>query len=413
MVMVSVVIPVYNAERYIEECLDSLLRQTCSDFEVICVDDGSGDRSLEILRSYEKRDGRISVLTQKNQYAGVARNAGMERANGKYLLFLDADDFFREDMLEQAVGRAEEGNTEVLVFDAIRYDDRTKRVLGGSWKVLSKELFGEGIKPSAELSDVIYQFTTSAPWNKLFLREYVERNRFRFQALPRTNDLFFTYAALSCTERIGALNEKLLYYRVNNGASLQGNLDASPAVFAEALYALKDFLKERGVWEVFRGSFTEMAAAVCVNSVTNLHTEKLYLELCKKLKEEIMPALELSYEAADGQLMEAVRQGRKLVVYGAGAAATALVRYLLVCRRYEKEKIRVAVTSLQNSGALICGIRIEEIGTVDADRKETLAVTAVSEENMQKEMEACLRERGFLEISRCGYGEMMELLRRE
>lgn len=411
MTMVSVIIPVYNAGKYIEECLDSLLHQTYPDFEIICVDDGSTDRSLEILRGYEKQDGRISVLTQKNQYAGVARNAGMERAKGKYLLFLDADDFFREDLLERAVCEAEKGRTEILAFDAIRFDDCSKQVLCGSWKVLSKELFGDGIKPSEKLSDVIYRFTTPAPWNKLFLREFVEENKFRFQALPRTNDLFFTYAALSCAERIGVLNEKLLYYRVNNGASLQENLDKSPAVFKEALYALKDFLKERGVWEAFRGSFADMAAAVCVNSVTNIHSEKLYREMCGRLKEEIIPALDLRYEAADEQLKEEVWQERELVVYGAGAVASALVRYLLVCRHYDRSRIRVAVTSAKNSGAALQGIKIEEIDAVDADRKETPVVIAVSEECQQKEMEAYLRDRKFGRISKIGYGEMMELFR--
>lgn len=410
MAMVSVIIPVYNAENYIEECLDSLLGQTYPDFEVICVDDGSKDRSLEILRGYETRDGRISVLTQKNQYAGVARNAGMERAKGKYLLFLDADDFFREDMLEQAVSKAEEGNTEILVFDAIRYDDRTKRMLYGSWKVLSKELFGEGVKLPSELSGVLYQFTTPAPWNKLFLREFVERNRFRFQALPRTNDLFFTYAALSCAGRIGMLDEKLLYYRINNGGSLQENLDQTPAAFAGALYALKGFLEGRGIWETFYESYEDMAAAVCVNNVTGIHTEKIYRELCRRLREEIIPALGLGYGAEDRRVEEEVRQGRELVVYGAGAVASAFVKYLLACCGYGSDKIRVAVTSAQNNAACLHGIKIEGIDATDTDREKTLVVIAVSGEDRQKEMERYLRDRRFRRIAKIGYREMLGLI---
>lgn len=411
MTMVSVVIPVYNAEKYIKECLDSLLGQTFSDFEIICVDDGSQDHSLDILWEYEKRDRRISVLTQRNQYAGAARNAGMEQAEGKYLLFLDADDFFREDMLEHAVHAAKEQETEILVFDACRFDDGAQCMLGGSWKVMSKELFGDGLKSAEELSDVIYQFTTPAPWNKLFLREYVEQNRFRFQALPRTNDLFFTYSALSGARRIGVLDEKLLYYRVNNAASLQENLDESPAAFGEALYALKSFLNERGVWQLFRKSFADMAAAVCVNSVTNIHSEKLYKELCERLRAEIIPTLDLRYGMADMQLKEETGQERKIVVYGAGAVASAFVKYLLVCRQYDINKISVAVTSTKNSAASLHNIKIEEMDAVDADQKETPVIIAVSEEGQQKEMETYLRVRGFQKISKIGYGEMMGLFR--
>lgn len=409
MTMVSVVIPVYNAETYIKECLESLLRQTYADFEIICVDDGSKDRSLDLLRAYEKQDKRISVLTQRNQYAGVARNTGMTHAQGKYLLFLDADDFFREDMLERAVNEAERQKTEILVFDAGQFDDRAQRMMDGSWRVLLRELFGDGVKSASELFEVIYQFTTPAPWNKLFLRAYVEQNRFRFQALPRTNDLLFTYSALSNAKRIGVLDEKLLYYRVNNGASLQENLDESPTAFLEALYALKRFLHGRGIWDLFHKSFADMAAAVCVNNVTNLHDEKLYKELGERLRGEIIPALNLRYESADMQFKEEIGQERKIVVYGAGAVASALVRYLLVCRQYDRNKIRVAVTSAKNSAASLHNITVEEMDAVDADQKKTLIIIAVSEEGKQREMETYLRGKAFEKIAKIGYGEMMEL----
>ena len=94
-VKVSVILPVYNVEKYLKECLDSILNQTLQEIEVICVDDGSTDRSLEILREYEKKDKRVIVLTQENKGAGAARNKGLAIAKGEYLSFLDSDDFFR------------------------------------------------------------------------------------------------------------------------------------------------------------------------------------------------------------------------------------------------------------------------------------------------------------------------------
>ena len=96
---VSVIIPVYNAEKYLEQCLESLLNQTLKEIEIICVDDGSEDRSVEIIEKFSEKDCRISLLRQKNSYAGVARNNGLNASTGKYVIFLDADDFFEPDML--------------------------------------------------------------------------------------------------------------------------------------------------------------------------------------------------------------------------------------------------------------------------------------------------------------------------
>lgn len=90
---VSVIIPVYNAEKYLRECLDSVVNQTLEEIEVICVDDGSTDGSLDILYEYEEKDSRVKVLKQKNQHAGVARNAGIDIAQGEYVHFLDSDDY--------------------------------------------------------------------------------------------------------------------------------------------------------------------------------------------------------------------------------------------------------------------------------------------------------------------------------
>ena len=96
---ISIIIPVYNIEKYLKCCLNSILEQTFQEFEVICVDDGSTDHSLEILEEYKKKDKRIRIFTQENKYAGVARNNGLKHAKGEYVLFLDADDFLEKDTL--------------------------------------------------------------------------------------------------------------------------------------------------------------------------------------------------------------------------------------------------------------------------------------------------------------------------
>ena len=94
MAKVSVIIPVYNVEPYLKQCMDSVVGQTLKDIEIICVDDGSTDGSLDILKEYATEDSRIQIIEQKNAGAGAARNNGMRHATGKYLSFLDSDDFF-------------------------------------------------------------------------------------------------------------------------------------------------------------------------------------------------------------------------------------------------------------------------------------------------------------------------------
>lgn len=111
---VSVIIPVYNAAEFLKDGLNSLLKQTLREIEIICVDDGSTDGSLVILKEFEKTDARIRVIHQENQGAGAARNNGMDVARGKYLAFLDADDFFEKNMLKAAYDRAEETEAEYV-----------------------------------------------------------------------------------------------------------------------------------------------------------------------------------------------------------------------------------------------------------------------------------------------------------
>ena len=119
--VVSVILPCYNASRHLRQCLDSILRQTLSSIEILCVDDGSTDDTLSILRDYQSTDPRIRVICQENAGAGAARNAGLALSSGTYLSFLDADDFFEPDMLEKAVAAAEEYRADYVVFRSDRY----------------------------------------------------------------------------------------------------------------------------------------------------------------------------------------------------------------------------------------------------------------------------------------------------
>lgn len=121
--LISVIIPVYNVEEYLHECVDSVLNQTYQNFEVILVDDGSTDSSGQICDEYVEKDERITVIHQKNGGLSVARNTGLSEANGEYVYFLDSDDYIAENTFESLLVIAEKDNSDIVFFDAVSFAD--------------------------------------------------------------------------------------------------------------------------------------------------------------------------------------------------------------------------------------------------------------------------------------------------
>ena len=123
--MLSFVVPVYNVEQYLEECLNSICRQTYTDIEIICVDDGSIDYSLNILQKYAELDSRIIVLKQCNQGAASARNNGLQVAKGEYVLFVDSDDVVEEDLAEKVFNKALAYDADIVIYNADSFSEKT------------------------------------------------------------------------------------------------------------------------------------------------------------------------------------------------------------------------------------------------------------------------------------------------
>lgn len=260
---ISVIIAVYNAEQYIKQCLDSLLGQTFSDFEIICVDDGSTDSSLTILNEYKKHDQRIQIYTQTNQYAGVARNNGLKYAKGKYSLFLDADDFLREDSLQVLFDSAIKEETDIVVFGHYLYDTEQKCVLPSDYVLEKLEWFEDGVKKPQEIAPYIFNFSEPCAWNKLYRTEFIKKSGICFMSLKSTNDLFFSYMTLALAERICVCKNQLIYYRVNNSKSLQGDNSQISMDFSCALNELKNRLSELHLFKNFKTSFYNLAINSC------------------------------------------------------------------------------------------------------------------------------------------------------
>lgn len=254
---VSVIIPIYNAAEFLEECLDSVLQQSLKEIEVICVDDGSPDNSLDILKKYEQQDPRVKVISQPNQGAGAARNNGMANARGEYLSFLDSDDFFDRDMLKEAYEAAHECKADVCVFDADLFNHSTKEYRECTW-AFRRQYFPKH-QPFSPLEqgvrNNIFRMFNGWPWDKLFRRKFVQDINLQYQNLRTTNDMFFVFIGLARAKRIVTVDKVLAHQRVEVKTSLSRTRDKSWNCFYTALLAMQEELKRIGIYKELEQAF--------------------------------------------------------------------------------------------------------------------------------------------------------------
>lgn len=259
---VSVVIPVYNAEPYLEECLQSLCHQTLKEIEIICVDDGSTDGSLDFLRGYQKKDSRIQVLQQKEESAGaaLARNMGLRHAKGEYLYFLDADDYVHLELLEKTYTRAKKTQADIVRFDAICFDHESRAEITGGYVTEPEFLkMGEVFAPE-ETENFSIVSSGSVPWRQLYLRSFVEEHHLHFQAVAISDDDFFAFTSMTLAKRVSILPEKLVYHRLNNEGSQTANLDRGLMTTIKVYGALKVWLEEKGLFEQLEGQYLKKSS---------------------------------------------------------------------------------------------------------------------------------------------------------
>lgn len=297
---VSVIMPVYNAEKFLRRALDTVCAQTLREIEIICVDDGSSDASPDILREYAARDGRIKILRHEHtgMGAGGARNMGIDYAKGEFLSFLDADDYFDLSLLEKSCEKAERYNADVVMFDAQRFHSASGGFIQSA--TLKREYLPEkNVFSWRDFPDYVFQAPIGTAWAMLIRRELVLKNELRFQSVYYTDDFFFSYSVLLCAGRVTVIDEKLVYYRVNHAESQSSNRDKSPLSALEACKELKRWMEERGDFELFRRSFINRAADFIRWYLNSLSEFAAFSELFDTLKERGLAELGLSAAAAE------------------------------------------------------------------------------------------------------------------
>ena len=301
---VSVIIPVYNAEQHLRECLDTVVGQTLSDIEILCVDDGSTDESMSILKEYADKDPRLSVLQQENAGAGAARNNGLRAARGDYLSFLDADDFFELTMLEKAYEKCVSDDADIAVYRATFYDPRARRSVEAEWPLGAESIPDVVPFTPEDVSDRLLALFAPAPWNRLFRRAFVLEKGLEFQEIKRANDLYFTMLALVYATRITIVDEALVYYRVGSATSLQATNHETPLEFYDALLATREHLRGTGTFDTFERSFVNAALIHCLYNLRSLKTHDAFDALYRRLQDEMLHELGIDGREPEYFLLE-------------------------------------------------------------------------------------------------------------
>ncbi len=203
---VSIIIPAYNAEKYIEKCLDSLLSQTLKEIEIIVINDGSKDNTESIIKSYS--DKRIKYYKNTNHGIGYTRNFGIDKATGKYIMFLDSDDYVEKNICEELYNKAEKDNLDLVICDFYKeYDNGNKETIKTS------SFKNSTLKDNP---DIITEFLS--PWGKLYKRELIKDNNIRFVENLKYEDAPFVIEALDRANLIGKVDKCLVHYIVHGNS---------------------------------------------------------------------------------------------------------------------------------------------------------------------------------------------------
>lgn len=247
---ISVIIPVYNVENYLKECLDSIINQTLSDIEIICVDDGSTDSSLNILREYAEKDSRIKIIQQENQYAGVARNNGMMIATGEYLHFMDSDDYLFDTNVYEKMYEIAECNQypNILRFCAQSFDCNSNEYVLKSYyeqKSISSEKMNTFLNIDNDLASMLS--LSVVPWQGLVKREFIKENSLEFNSNICSNDLSFFVLSILVAKSLYLSELKIVKHRINNSESLIGIRERFFDCLFVSINLIFDFLSKSDV----------------------------------------------------------------------------------------------------------------------------------------------------------------------
>ncbi len=290
----SIIVPIYNAEKYIARCMDSIYAQTFQDFEIILVNDGSTDRSADICREFARNDNRIRFINKENGGAGSARNAGLEIAQGEYVAFPDVDDWFESNMYDELYKVAVSGDYDV-VFSGVNY---YKQIGDGEVKYDRKEIRDNVSFMTKEdcRKNIMTFFPTTTifdvPWNKLYKRSIITDNNVHFSDIRRCQDAMFNIDFFNHISSAVMVGKAYYNYMVNTAADVQRKFPQNYIDITITYYThLIDVLES---WNVYSGAIKQhydTSFAISVFSTACMYDNPKWELTYKEQKEYIRAVL--------------------------------------------------------------------------------------------------------------------------
>lgn len=405
MIKVSVIIPVYNVEKYLEECLNSIERQTLQEIEVICIDDGSEDKSLDILKRYKKRM-KLVIIEQRNAGAGAARNVGIKNAKGKYVIFVDPDDYLASDYsLEKLYQNAIEQKVNVCGGNLVK---NREGVLHSDFTERRKKSSCFEKKEKIYFSDFQYPF---AHQRFLINKRFLLDNNIFYPTYRRGQDVTFLAKVLICAKYFYAIDEAV--YICRDGHKEVAFSKEKIEDYVNAMYDVLCMAIENDLRELF------IIIAFEIENFTkkNWYKKLLYLhewDLVKKVngclaegidkfsckaevkclmnKEELEENYRLVLEK-EKKIEEKIKEADDIVIYGAGIWGKKVCNYLKSCG---KEPRYFVVSKSEANSKIIEGIKV--IGIEELDDRNYLFILGSIEKSTQIEMRENLLKKSYENI---------------
>lgn len=251
MVEISVVVPVFNVEKYLSECLDSIINQTFKDIEILCINDGSTDNSLNILNKYMEIDNRIKIINQENSGLGASRNRGMELAKGKYIFFIDSDDYIELNTLMELYEICENKELDFVICQVKNYDEENGEFFTSDYfdmPILSKTV-QDNVFNYKDVSNILPNINVVA-WNKLYNLNFIKKSGARFSEDLIFEDNVFFWNLLFSAARIYFYQKYLYIYR-RRVSSITSSGSKNLIDTIEIHNQIFDVFKKYGVFEAY------------------------------------------------------------------------------------------------------------------------------------------------------------------
>ena len=285
---VSVIIPVHNVETYLQECLDSVINQTLREIEIICINDGSTDNSLDILVENEKKDSRIHIINQNNFGIGISRNNGLSVAKGEFIYFLDSDDFLEVNALEMLYNNAKSNNSDCVIYKFNRYDQFSKS------KSLSMSFNFDNIFDNVDFNNFTFDFhdvkryvmnDSFAPWTKLYKKEFLDSyDDFYFLKDVMYEDVPF-HVQVMLRAKLSFCPMYLYNYRISNDDSETNRIfdDNHVLDIFKIIDTVEDFIRSNNFYDEFKTEFNFFKFTQIFRYLIRFPSEKYFLKAKSEL----------------------------------------------------------------------------------------------------------------------------------